>query len=114
MPGSSSPPLQVQPQPAFAGRTVPVVSRSDFSGTGFSQAHQRGSREVGWVVPSSMPVLVHRLLSEGEPFVYAYYDGIDKVAHADGLGELYDAELSAVDRTVAQLLAALPPGRSWR
>jgi len=55
-----------------------------------------------------MAVLVQRLLSEGEPFVYAYYDGIDKVAHADGLGALYDAELRAVDRMVGDLLAALP------
>jgi Type I phosphodiesterase / nucleotide pyrophosphatase len=104
------PPVQVQPEPAFGGRPVPVVSRSDFSGTGFSQAHQRGAREVSWVVPSSLPVLVGQLLAEGEPYVYAYYDGIDKVAHAAGLGALYDAELRAADRVVADLLSALPPG----
>ena len=47
----------------------------------------------GYRVPSSLPLEVGRLLRQGEPFVYAYYDGIDKVAHASGLGELYDAEL---------------------
>ena len=41
----------------------------------------------------------------GEPFVYAYYDGIDKVAHEYGLGEHYDAELAAADRLVADMLA---------
>ena len=46
----------------------------------------------------------------GEPFVYAYYDGIDKVAHEYGLGEHYDAELAAADRLVADVLAVLPPG----
>ena len=46
----------------------------------------------------------------GEPFVYAYYDGIDKVAHEYGLGEYYDAELVAADRLVADLLEALPAG----
>jgi hypothetical protein len=104
------PPGQVQPDAAFGGRHVPVVSRSDFSGSGFSQAHQRGAREVGWVVPSSLPVLVRRLLEEGEPLVYAYYDGIDKVAHASGLGSLYEAELGAVDRMVLEVLDGLPAG----
>jgi hypothetical protein len=89
---------------------VPVVSKADFSGSGFSQAHQRGGREVSWVVPSSLPSLVRALLSEGEPFVYAYYDGIDKVAHASGLGELYAAELGYVDRVVSDMVAVLPPG----
>ena len=52
---------------------------------------------------------VRRLLAAGEPFVYAYYDGIDKVAHEYGLGEHYDAELAAADRLVADVVAALPP-----
>ena len=46
----------------------------------------------------------------GERFVYAYYDGVDKVAHEYGLGEYYDAELVAADRLVAELLSVLPPG----
>ena len=54
----------------------------------------------------------------GEPFVYAYYDGIDKVAHIHGFGAHYDAELVAADRLVADLRAALPerrgPGRHRR
>jgi len=104
------PPAQAQPHLAFGGTPVPVVSRGDFSGTGFSQAHQRGAREVGWVVPSSVPVLVRRLLAAGEHFVYAYYDGLDRVAHSAGFGELYDAELVAVDGLVSDLIAALPEG----
>ena len=107
---SFAPPAQLQPAAAFGGRPVPVVSRADFSGSGFTAAHQRGAREMGWVVPSSMALLVRRLLGEGEPFVYAYYDGVDKVAHATGLGELYDGELSAVDRLVGDMLAVLPAG----
>lgn len=105
-----APPAQLQQQPAFGGHSVPVVSRADFSGSGFTAAHQGGAREVGWVVPSSMALLVRRLLGEGEPFVYAYYDGVDKVAHATGLGELYDGELRAVDRLVGDLLTSLPSG----
>ncbi len=49
-------------------------------------------------------------LAGGEPFVYAYYDGIDKVAHEYGLTGHYDAELKATDRLVADLLGVLPPG----
>ena len=41
--------------------------------------------------------------------MYAYYDGIDKVAHAHGFGAHYDAELVAVDRIVADLVGVLPP-----
>jgi len=104
------PPRQAQPLAAFGGRPVPVVSRSDFSGSGFSQAHQQGAREVAWTVASSLPPLVGDLLAQGEAFVYAYYEGIDKVAHAAGLGALYDAELAFVDRLVGDVMSVLPPG----
>jgi hypothetical protein len=104
------PPSVVQPRPAFGGSEVPVVSRADFSGTGFSQAHQKGVREVSWHLPSSIPLLVRGLLRAGEPFVYAYYEGVDKIAHATGLGELYGAELGFADRLVSQILSVLPEG----
>jgi hypothetical protein len=104
------PPRQAQPRPAFQGRRVPVVSRSDFSGSGFSEAHQQGARELSWAVPSSLPLLVGDLLAQGEAFVYAYYEGMDKIAHASGLGDLYDAELGFVDRLVADVIAVLPRG----
>jgi hypothetical protein len=103
-------PAEFQVEPAFGGRLVPVVSRREFVGTGFSAMHQRGTRDLAYLAPSSMAPLVRRLLGEGEPFVYAYYDGVDKMAHGTGLGELYDAELTAADRLVADLAAALPPG----
>ena len=67
-------------------------------------------RFVGYRVPSTLVTEVRRLAMAGEPFVYAYYEGIDKVAHEYGLGEHYDAELRFVDRLVADLLEALPRG----
>jgi hypothetical protein len=94
----------------FAGVAVPVVSRASFAGTGFTDAHLRGSTPASWHLPSSIPVEVGRLLADGAPFVYAYYDGVDKMAHATGLGVHYDAELRAADRLVADLVAVLPPG----
>lgn len=102
-------PLAFQVLPAFAGRPVPVVSRREFEGTGFSTAHMQGARQAGWVVPSSLPVLVAREAAAGEALTYAYYEGVDKVAHVHGFGEEYDAELAAADRLVGDLLDALPP-----
>jgi hypothetical protein len=104
------PPRGFQPQPAFGGRPVPVVTKAEFQTTGFTIAHLSGGRPEGWWLPSGIAVEVGRLLAGGEPFVYAYYDGIDKVAHIHGFGAHYDAELVAADRLVADLRAALPAG----
>jgi predicted AlkP superfamily pyrophosphatase or phosphodiesterase len=59
---------------------------------------------------STLVTEVGRLLRSGERFVYAYYDGIDKVAHEYGLEDHYDAELAAADRIVADVVAGLPAG----
>jgi hypothetical protein len=60
------------------------------------------------VLASSLAVEVKRLVLTGEPLVYAYYEGIDKIAHFHGFGDYYDAELTAVDRIVGDLLDGLP------
>jgi predicted AlkP superfamily pyrophosphatase or phosphodiesterase len=101
-----------QPIAPFPGASgpVPVVSKVDFGGTGFTAAHLGDSPLFAYRVSSSLALEVSHRLHEGAPFVYAYYDGIDKVAHADGFGDHYDAELVAVDRMVADVAAALPPG----
>ncbi len=99
-----------QRAPAFGGLSVAAVTRSEFATTGFTAAHLGSARLVGWRVPSTMIVEVSRLLASGEPFVYAYYDGIDKVAHEHGLGEHFRMELRAADRLVGDLVEVLPPG----
>ena len=104
------PPEEFQPSPAFGGRAVPVLTRAEFTETGFSRAHLGGARQIGWWHPSGLVVDARRQLEAGEPFVYAYYDGVDRTAHIYGFGEHYDAELRAADRLVADLLEALPPG----
>jgi Type I phosphodiesterase / nucleotide pyrophosphatase len=109
---ASMPPAHFQPFPPFPGAPgpVPVVSRSEFGATGFTAVHLGDSPLHGYRVLSTMVVEMRRLLAQSEPFVYGYYDGIDKVAHAHGLGEHYDAELRAVDRLVADIAASLPDG----
>lgn len=103
-------PERAQPFRPFLGAAVPVVSRADLEGTAFTAAHLRGSRPHGWRTMSGLPVTVGALLAAGESFVYAYYDGIDKVAHEHGFGPYYDAELALADRMVADLVDRLPAG----
>ncbi|MEM7339159.1 MAG: alkaline phosphatase family protein [Actinomycetota bacterium] len=104
------PPDVLQPFPPFLGEAPALVTKAEFRRSGFTVAHLRGGRLTGYRTPA---VLVHeaaRLVREGEPFVYAYYDGVDKVAHEYGLGSTYRAELAFSDRLVADLLAAVPAG----
>jgi hypothetical protein len=106
----SQPPSDVQRYPAFLGETVPVVSPAELCTTAFSEAHLRGSRPVAIRASSSLAVEIRHELAAGEPFVYAYYGGIDRIAHERGFGEYYEAELRAADRLVGDILAVLPPG----
>lgn len=93
----------------FGSQRPPVVNRAEVEFSGFTEAHLRGTRHVGYRMPSTLNAEVVRLLRSGEPFIYAYYDGIDKVAHEYGLGDHYAAELQAIDMMIAALIAALPP-----
>ena len=103
-------PSGVQPHEAFGSERPPVITRAEFIATGFTEAHLQPSRFEGYRMPSTMVVEVAQTLRRGEPFLYAYYDGIDKVAHEYGLGEHYDAELMAVDQMVRAIVAGLPQG----
>ncbi len=102
-------PEQVQTQPAFFGRRVPVVGRSEFHGTGFSRAHLDGVDHHGYRLTSSIAVEVRKLVDGRAPLVYVYYDGPDRIAHEYGFGPHLDAEYAAVDHLVGQILAVLPP-----
>lgn len=107
---TSIPPQGIQHHLPFGGTRPVVVTRAEFAGTGFTGAHLSGVRHAGWRVTSTLVTEVRDALRRGEPFVYAYYDGIDKVAHEYGLDDHYAAELRATDRLVADLLEVLPPG----
>ena len=104
-------PFDVQRHTAFLGRDVPVVTKSEFRNSGFSNAHLRGARFIGW---STVSVLVEhcvRLVASGDRFVYAYYPGVDNIAHEFGLHNgFYERELGFADRLVGDLLTSLPPG----
>ncbi len=104
------PPAKIQTHPAFLGHRPPVVTRAEFLRTGFTSAHLDRTRFTGYRMASTLVTEVARLVRGGEPFVYAYYDGVDKVAHEYGLGAHYDAELAAADDIAADLLSVLPAG----
>ncbi len=105
-------PLEFQPCPLFPGAPgpVPVITRYDYGTTGFSAAHLGNSDLLSWHTSAGLVTGVRDLVGSGAPFVYAYYEGIDKVAHARGLGAYYDDELRFADRLVADVLSVLPPG----
>jgi len=106
----SNVPRDIQRFPAFLGESVPIVSPAELGNSAFTEAHLRGGRPVGYRAASSMCVEVADQLAAGEKFVYAYYAGVDKIAHERGFGPFYEAELRAADRLVGDLLEVLPPG----
>jgi hypothetical protein len=102
-------PFSVQRHTAFLGRPVPVITKKEFRKTGFTEAHLRGSRFYGWSTTSVLVEHCRRLVGHDERFVYAYYPGVDTVAHEFGLhDEYYLAELAFADELVGRLLEVLP------
>ena len=103
-------PFAVQRQPAFRGRAVPVVTKSDFKNSGFTKAHLGDGPWRAWKTESVLVEQVrHTIVNDGAPFVYAYYPGVDEVAHEFGLhNNFYDAELANADRLVGRVVSAIP------
>ena len=104
------PPEDFQPLQPFGATKASVVTRAAVAESGFTRAHMAGARVYGWRMPSTIVATVGALLRDGERFVYAYYDGVDKVAHEFGFGPTYDAEVVAADRLVHDLIGVLPAG----
>lgn len=103
-------PVDLQPTPAFLGHDVAVVSPSHLETSAFTEAHLGGARPEGWRAASSIAPRVAELLGDGDRLVYAYYSGVDTIAHEQGFGAYYDAELAAADDLVRQILDVLPSG----
>ena len=104
------PPERFQPVASFGGQRPPALQRDVYRKSGFSRAYLRDARRFGYKMLSSLAVEVRQLLAAGESFVYAYYEGLDIVAHEHAFGEHYEAELRACDRLMADLLTILPRG----
>ena len=101
--------FRVQRHQPFLGRTVPVVTRSEFRTSGFSAAHLRDAPFYGWSTAAMIVERVRSLADEGHPLIYAYYPGIDTVAHEFGLHSPHlPAELRFADELVGRLRDAIP------
>ncbi len=102
-------PFDIQRHAPFLDREVPVVTRSEFRDTGFTHAHLRGGRMLGWHTVAGLVELCVREIEAGERFVYAYYPGVDTIAHEFGLRErAFTRELRFVDSLVSELVDSLP------
>jgi arylsulfatase A-like enzyme len=100
----------VQRHAPFLGRSVPVVTRSEFRSSGFTGAHLRDVPFEGWSTPAVLVERCRTLVAAGNPLVYSYYPGVDTVAHEFGLAAPYlAAELAFADELVGRLLDALAP-----
>jgi predicted AlkP superfamily pyrophosphatase or phosphodiesterase len=106
----SIPPAKIQTSVPFGGQRPPVVSRAEFVHSGFTAAHLEGARFTPYRTLGTLTAELGRLSRQGEPFVYGYYEGLDKVSHEYGLGEQYDEELRWIDHLVGAVLESLAPG----
>ncbi len=102
-------PAEFQPHPSFLAQRPRIVTKAEFATSGFSGAHLCDVRFRGYRTNAVLLLELRKALEDGEPFVYAYYDGIDKVSHEYGLREHFDAEVAYADRMVADILSFLPP-----
>ncbi|MDQ2650019.1 MAG: alkaline phosphatase family protein [Actinomycetota bacterium] len=107
---STIPPEKVQSRPCFGGQRPPAITRAEFATSGFTGAHLDGVRFTGYRTLGTLAAEIVRIARTGEPFVYAYYEALDKVSHEYGLGAQYDEELHWIDELVGRLLEQLPAG----
>ena len=104
------PPIDFQPVEPFLGTHPPVIPRAEFQSGGFTQAHLRNGNFCGWWSPATLVTEIANQVALGVPFVYAYYDGLDKVGHVHGLKKHYLDELKFVDALVERIVEELPDG----
>lgn len=108
---SISPPSEIQQKPPMAGVNWDVVADRDFSASGFTEAYLGGAAYHGVWHPSTLVSTTRLLLDSGRPRVFAYYDGLDHIAHTYGFrGEHFDMELSFCDWLVGEMISMLPSG----
>ncbi len=102
-------PSELQELPPFGARNPVVITKGEFARSGFTMAHLSGGQFRGY---STIATFVHEIesaVNEGERFVYAYYDGLDRVGHERGHDAAFDAEYAFVDRMVGDIRARLQP-----
>ena len=102
-------PFDFQLMPVFDNQKPKVVTSIDHQGSGFSQAHLRDSRFSGYRDRFELIEIILQSVENFEPFIYAYWDGIDRIAHEFGFTDQYFSELKKCDLMIDELLKRLPP-----
>jgi predicted AlkP superfamily pyrophosphatase or phosphodiesterase len=102
-------PDEMQALTPFGGRNPVVITKAEFETSGFTRAHLSATRFRGYSTVATMVHEISKAIAEGERFVYAYYDGLDRVGHERGHNDAFDAEFAFVDRLVGEIRDVLPP-----
>lgn len=101
-------PSELQVLPPFGNRNPVVITKGEFERSGFTMAHLSNTQFRGYGAVSTLVHEIGTAVAEGERFVYAYYDGLDRVGHERGHSGAFDAEYAFVDRLVGEVRSALP------
>ena len=105
------PPTDVQQNEPLAGGDWTIVADRMFINSGFTEAYLGSGEYRGVHHPSSLAGEARAALEAGASRVYAYYDGLDHVAHIYGVaGRHFADELRFCDWLIATMAAALPSG----
>ena len=93
-----------------------MIEPEIFRNEAMTRMHAAEARLAAYYLPSSMSVRLHDLLEQrpwgdAPAYVYAYWAGIDSVAHVSGPQSAdHAAEAALFDRALERALAARPPG----
>lgn len=104
-------PSVVQEAEPFGGGSWDVISQRQFRNSALTEAYLGDGPYHGYDHPSSIAAIAAERVRAGDARVYAYYDGLDHVAHIHGIsGAHFRTELAFCDWLVGQLLRQLPTG----
>jgi hypothetical protein len=96
---------------AAAGVAVSVASRSEFAGSGLTDAAYRGASYLPADTPEALAARMRAALvdADGPTLVYGYHPDLDKAGHMYGVDSArWRAEATVVDRLLAELVDGLP------
>jgi len=100
-------PSELQALAPFGSRNPVVITKGEFARSGFTMAHLAGGQFRGYSTISTFVHEISTVAAQGERFIYAYYDGLDRVGHERGHDAAFDAEYAFVDRLVGEIRHAL-------
>ena len=108
----------IYPRLRRAGVAAHIIQPEPFRLEAMDRMHALGAEYAGYYLPSSMSVRLRDLLEErpwgdAPAYLYAYWAGIDSVAHVSGpQSRDHATEAALFDRALERALASRPPGET--